>query len=175
MRTLLFCCAVAAVCAGKVSVSEVSVGEHKGKAAAGAGYSERSAFALSVDVAHEGKAVAEMEMAAVRFTHVETGRQVWFPLAAGSGNTWSAEVDMVRHAEQSFYFVAGKYTVAFIISDSSFSNQVEHDAGSLDMKLTPTPLFLQKLEFGEEKDWVRRAPQAWDIRPAEQQGSAVVC
>eukprot|EP01061_Rhynchopus_euleeides_P000010 TRINITY_DN10009_c0_g3_i2.p2 TRINITY_DN10009_c0_g3~~TRINITY_DN10009_c0_g3_i2.p2 ORF type:complete len:293 (+),score=109.00 TRINITY_DN10009_c0_g3_i2:72-881(+) len=168
----LLSCAVASACAGKVVVSDITVGEHKGKLTK-ASFTERSSIPVSAVVLEGDKPVSEIEMAAVRFTHQSSQQQVWFPLSAGEGNTWSTAIDMVRHAEESFFFKDGEYAVAVVISDPRFTNQVETELGVADMRLVPTPLFRQKLEFGEEKDWVRRKPQSSEIRPAESKASAL--
>eukprot|EP01064_Diplonema_japonicum_P030172 TRINITY_DN5056_c0_g1_i1.p1 TRINITY_DN5056_c0_g1~~TRINITY_DN5056_c0_g1_i1.p1 ORF type:complete len:275 (+),score=61.47 TRINITY_DN5056_c0_g1_i1:60-884(+) len=166
-----------AVCSGErvnVKIGSVTIGEkevQEGATADGLVFTERQRINVGVSITANGKAVESIEQAALRFTH-QSGKQVWFPLESLKSESWAANIDLIRHAEQSFFFTAGKYALALVISDPSFKQQTERELGTVTMDFTATPLFKQRMEFSEMKDWVRRAPQTWDMKPADDRGSA---
>eukprot|EP00659_Diplonema_papillatum_P001797 gene1797-2729_t len=129
-----------------------------------------SAIHDNVPVTVDGSPADSIEQAAVCFAHKETGAEVWFTLQPKDG-VFTADIDLIRHAEQSFLFKAGVYSVSVAVSDPSFKDHVYRELGTVTMDLTATPLFRQKMEFAEMKDWVRRQPQVWDVRPPEERAS----
>ena len=128
---------------------------------------------ININIPTTGDAT-KFEQAAVRFTHKETTAEVWFPLIVKSGSM-KIDIDLPRHAEESFHNVAGIYSVAVLISDEHLTKNVQKDVVQVNLNLTPSPLWKQKQEFAETKDWKRRVPQAWDMKPNEERGSATVC
>ena len=126
-----------------------------------------------VKVDHEGKNPEDIGMAAVRFTHKESGAESWVSLSHTT-TKWEADVDMRVHADETFAFRSGEYAAALLISDPAFATQTEREIGSVEMKLTPTPAWKQKMEFGDQKDWVRKVPQKWNIKPDEARASGLV-
>eukprot|EP01059_Diplonema_ambulator_P002133 TRINITY_DN11768_c1_g1_i1.p1 TRINITY_DN11768_c1_g1~~TRINITY_DN11768_c1_g1_i1.p1 ORF type:complete len:272 (+),score=76.16 TRINITY_DN11768_c1_g1_i1:89-904(+) len=155
-------------------VGDVKIGEKAVKAGEvleGLVFNERQRINVAVPVTDGKKPVTAIEQAAIRFTHTTTGKQVWFQLEQKTDD-WSVSIDMVRAADASFDYASGKYTLAVVISDPSFKKQTERDVAVVTMDLTATPLYRQRMEFSEMKDWVRREPQKWDMRPDEDRGSA---
>ncbi|KAJ9464096.1 Dolichyl-diphosphooligosaccharide--protein glycosyltransferase subunit 2 [Diplonema papillatum] len=164
----------AAKAAKSVKVGAVTIGTEEvadGSRIKSLKFTEREKLSISVPVTVDGSPADSIEQAAVCFAHKETGAEVWFTLQPKDG-VFTADIDLIRHAEQSFLFKAGVYSVSVAVSDPSFKDHVYRELGTVTMDLTATPLFRQKMEFAEMKDWVRRQPQVWDVRPPEERASA---